>query len=93
MIISDLNHVEVVSEETETSIEGGFPYGFFNFWSSFAPPPPFPGAKDWSSFAPPPPFPGPNDPKIAISTYASTSTGTGSGGAFSGSSTVTFYSW
>ena len=26
MIISDLNHVEAVSEETETSIEGGFLY-------------------------------------------------------------------
>jgi hypothetical protein len=28
MIISDLNHVEVVSEETETSIEGGFIYTY-----------------------------------------------------------------
>ena len=28
MIISDLNHVEVVSEETETSIEGGY-FGWF----------------------------------------------------------------
>lgn len=29
MIISDLNHVEVVSEETETSIEGGYHNYFF----------------------------------------------------------------
>jgi hypothetical protein len=92
MIISDLNHVEVVSEETETSIEGGFPYGFFSFWSSYAPPAPFPGAKDWSRQPPPPPFAGANDPIIYISTFASTSTGPGSGGSFSGSSTVTFYS-
>lgn len=30
MIISDLNHVEVVSEETETSIEGGW-YGPYSY--------------------------------------------------------------
>jgi hypothetical protein len=29
MIISDLNHVEVVSEETETSIEGGYYYPYY----------------------------------------------------------------
>jgi len=30
MIISDLNHVEVVSEETETSIVGGYHYSFLS---------------------------------------------------------------
>jgi hypothetical protein len=30
MIISDLNHVEVVSEETETTIEGGY-YGYYYY--------------------------------------------------------------
>jgi hypothetical protein len=37
MIISDLNHVEVVSEETETRIVGGFLYSFsYNFFNSGA---------------------------------------------------------
>jgi hypothetical protein len=35
MIISDLNHVEVVSEETETSIEGGW-YGYSPYSSAGA---------------------------------------------------------
>ncbi len=36
MIISDLNHVEVVSEETETSIEGGrsWTQSFYNVFNS-----------------------------------------------------------
>ena len=82
MIISDLNHVEVVSEETETSIVGGFPYGFYYFWSSYAPPAPFAGA---------------NDPRISTSTSTSTISRHGSGGSSSGSSssTVSYYfrSW
>jgi hypothetical protein len=91
MIISDLNHVEVVSEETETSIVGGAPYGFSYIWSSYAPPAPFAGAKDWSRQAPPPPLAGAKGAKISISTFASTSTGSGSGGSFTGSSTVSIY--
>ncbi len=35
MIISDLNHVEVVSEETETAIEGGY-YGYYYGYNSSA---------------------------------------------------------
>ena len=97
MIISDLNHVEVVSEETETSIVGGFPYGFYYFWSSYAPPAPFAGANDWSSYAPPAPFAGANDPRISTSTSTSTISRHGSGGSSSGSSssTVSYYfrSW
>jgi hypothetical protein len=31
MIISDLNHIEVVSEETETRIVGGFIYTFTSY--------------------------------------------------------------
>ena len=31
MIISDLNHVEVVSEETETRMVGGFIYTFTSY--------------------------------------------------------------
>ena len=34
MIISDLNHVEVVSEETETSIEGGYYGGWPYYYGS-----------------------------------------------------------
>ncbi len=34
MIISDLNHVEVVSEETETSIEGGYFYGGYPYYGT-----------------------------------------------------------
>jgi hypothetical protein len=83
MIISDLNHVEVVSEETETSIVGGFPYGFFYKFSS--------------SYVPPAPFAGANGPKISTSTFTSTITRPGSGGSSSGSSssTVSYYyhSW
>ena len=43
MIISDLNHVEVVSEETETSIVGGASSSFSYKVSSFGPPPVFAG--------------------------------------------------
>jgi hypothetical protein len=39
MIISDLNHIEVVSEETETSIVGGAsPPFFFNVFNPGSPP-------------------------------------------------------
>jgi hypothetical protein len=34
MIISDLNHVEVVSEETETSIEGGCDNHYYYYYST-----------------------------------------------------------
>ncbi len=81
MIISDLNHVEVVSEETETSIVGGAPYSFsYNFSRSYAPPAAFAGA---------------NGPRISTSTFTSTITRPGSNGSSSGSSTTTvsFYSW
>jgi hypothetical protein len=44
MIISDLNHIEVVSEETETSIVGGASSSFYKI-SLSAPPAAFPGAK------------------------------------------------
>ena len=45
MIISDLNHIEVISEETETSIVGGNSSSFSYKISSFGPPPVFAGAK------------------------------------------------
>ena len=79
MLISDLNHVEVVSEETETSIVGGSPFSFYyNFSSSYAPPAAFAGA---------------NGPRVSTSTFTSTITRHGSGGSSSSSSssTVSFY--
>jgi len=79
MIISDLNHVEVVSEETETSIAGGAPYSFsYNFSRSYAPPAAFAGA---------------NGPRISTSTFTSTITRPGSRGSSSASSssTVSYY--
>jgi hypothetical protein len=81
MIISDLNHVEVVSEETETSIEGGAPFSFsYNFSSSYAPPAAFPGAYGST---------------ISISTFTKTTPKPGSAGSSSSSSssTVSFYYW
>ena len=72
MIISDLNHVEVVSEETETSIVGGALYSFsYNFSSSFA------GASG---------YPGAYGPTISISTFTKTTPKPGSAGSSSGSS-------
>ena len=48
MIISDLNHVEVVSEETETRIVGGAVVTLaYNKVFSYPSPPPFPGANGW----------------------------------------------
>jgi hypothetical protein len=79
MIISDLNHVEVVSEETETSIEGGFPYGFFYNFPTF--------------YAPPAAFAGGNGPIIYTSTFSSTFTPLGSGGSASNSNSSTVCYW
>ena len=45
MIISDLNHIEVVSEETETRIVGGASSIFFFNVFNPGPPPAFVGAK------------------------------------------------
>jgi hypothetical protein len=79
MIISDLNHVEVVSEETETSIVGGSPFSFYySFSSSYAPTAVFAGAKG---------------PTIYTSTSISTYTRPGSGGSSSGSSSSTVSYW
>jgi hypothetical protein len=36
MIISDLNHVEVVSEEAETSIVGGYYFPYYGGTSNYA---------------------------------------------------------
>jgi len=50
MIISDLNHIEVVSEETETSIVGGAsPPFFFNVFNPVLPPA-FVGAKGQGTY-------------------------------------------
>jgi hypothetical protein len=81
MIISDLNHVEVVSEETETRIVGGAPFNFYyNFSSSYAPPAGFPGAYGST---------------ISISTFTMTPPKPGFAGSSSSSSssTVSFYYW
>jgi hypothetical protein len=79
MIISDLNHVEVVSEETETSILGGAPFSFYYTISS--------------SFVPPAPLAGAKGPIISTSTFTSTITRSGSGGSSSGSSSSTVSYW
>jgi hypothetical protein len=50
MIISDLNHIEVVSEETETSIVGGAsPPFFFNVFNP-GPPPAFVAPKGQGTY-------------------------------------------
>jgi hypothetical protein len=81
MIISDLNHVEVVSGETETSIVGGSPFSFsYNFSSSYPPAATFAGAYGST---------------ISISTFTKTTPKPGSAGSSSSSSssTVSFYYW
>ena len=50
MIISDLNHVEVVSEETETRIVGGTSSTFFYTVFSKTPPAAFAGANGWAIY-------------------------------------------
>ncbi len=70
MIISDLNHVEVVSEETETRIVGGavFTYSSSSYSSS--------SNKPSMTFVSTLPFAGAKGPAF---TYAATSTSTQSG--------------
>ncbi|MEG3960586.1 hypothetical protein [Microcoleus sp. herbarium2] len=79
MLISDLNHVEVVSEETETSIVGGAPFSFFHSFST--------------SYVPPAAFAGANGPRIYTSTSISAYTRPGSGGSSSGSSSSNVSYW
>ncbi|MEG4292136.1 hypothetical protein Q5692_13065 [Microcoleus sp. C2C3] len=79
MIISDLNHVEVVSEETETRIVGGVVVTSFSY--------------KVSSYAPPAPFLGPNGKVTSTSTLTTIITiGLGFGSSSSSSSSTTrFY--
>jgi hypothetical protein len=79
MIISDLNHVEVVSEETETRIVGGAPFSFFHSFST--------------SYVPPAAFAGANGPRISTSIFTSTITRHDSGGSSSGSSSSSVSYW
>ena len=78
MIISDLNHIEVVSEETETRIVGGASSMFSFKVPSSGPPPVFQGGKGMGTYT---------------SIFTSQINMSGSGGSSIGSSVTTVSYW
>jgi hypothetical protein len=78
MIISDLNHIEVLSEETETRIVGGVVIPSFSKFPSYVPTPLFAAAKG---------------PIISTSTFTSTFTPPGYAGSSTVSSSSIVSYW